>query len=129
MIDTAQTDIAPTDVVFIRELRVDTVIGDYDWERDIRQDVVLDIEIETDIRPAAAGDKLARTVDYNAVATRVADVVRDSNFHLVEALAEHVAALILDEFDTTTVRLRVAKPGALSNARDVGVVITRTRAD
>ena len=63
------------------------------------------------------------------MATRVADVVRDSNFHLVEALAEHVAALILDEFDTTTVRLRVAKPGALSNARDVGVVITRTRAD
>lgn len=128
MTDTAQTDIAPADVVFIRELRVDTVIGDYDWERDIRQDVVLDIEVETDIRPAAAGDKLAKTVDYNAVATRVADVVRDSNFHLVEALAEHVAALILDEFDTTKVRLRVAKPGALSNARDVGVVITRTRA-
>lgn len=115
-----------TDLVFIRELRVDTVIGDYDWERDIRQDVVLDIEIETDIRPAAAGDKLAKTVDYNAVATRVADVVRDSTFHLVEALAEHVAALILEEFDTNKVRLRVAKPGALSNARDVGVVITRT---
>ena len=114
------------DVVFIRGLRVDTVIGDYDWERDIRQDVVLDIDIETDIRPAAAGDKLAKTVDYNAVATRVADVVRDSNFHLVEALAEHVAALILDEFDTSQVQLRVAKPGALSNARDVGVVITRT---
>lgn len=119
-------DLTDHDRVFIRELRVDTVIGDYDWERDIRQDVVLDIEIDTDIRPAAAGDKLARTVDYNAVATRVADVVRESSFHLVEALAEHVAGLILEEFDTTRVRLRVAKPGALSNARDVGVVITRS---
>lgn len=119
----------PPDTVFIRGLRVDTVIGDYDWERDIRQDVVLDIEIDTDIRPSAAGDALAKTVDYNAVATRVADVVRDSNFHLVEALAEYVAALILEEFNTPRVQLRVAKPGALSNARDVGVVIVRTAAE
>lgn len=120
------SDASANDLVFIRELRVDTVIGDYDWERDIRQDVVLDIELETDTRAAAADDALRETVDYNAVATRVADFVRGSDFHLVEALAEQVAQLILRDFDTPRVRLRVAKPGALSNARDVGVLIERT---
>lgn len=117
------------DTVFIRELRVDTVIGVYDWERSVRQTLLLDLEMAWDNRPAAAGDQLDRALDYAAVSARVADYLAGRNFQLIETLAERVAALVMEEFAVPWLRLRVCKPGAVSAARDVGVLIERGRRD
>jgi dihydroneopterin aldolase len=104
------------DQVFIRGLAVEAVIGVYDWERSIFQPLVLDLEMGWDIRAAAAGDDLSATLDYAAVSRTVLD----------EALAEHVAALIMSEFAVPWLRLRVTKPGAVSEAAGgVGVLIER----
>lgn len=113
------------DIIFIRELRVDTVIGIYDWERRIRQVVVLDLELGADIRRAAGSDEIDDTLSYKAVAKRVSAFVSDSEFLLLEALAESVAELLIAEFRVPWLRLRVAKPGAVTGARDVGVLIER----
>lgn len=114
------------DQVFIKGLAVEAVIGVYDWERTILQPLVLDLEMGWDIRVAAAGDDLGATLDYAAVSQRVLDFVAASQFLLVEALAEHVAALIMHEFSVPWLRLRVTKPGAVSQASGgVGVLIER----
>lgn len=113
------------DVIFIRDLRVDTVIGIYDWEREIRQTVALDLEIDFDIRAAAAGDDYTKTLDYKAVGKRVIHFVESAEFFLVETLAERIATLILDEFAVGRVTLRLDKLGALRGAEGVGVKITR----
>ncbi|WP_373187592.1 dihydroneopterin aldolase [Halopseudomonas sp.] len=114
------------DQVFIKGLAVEAVIGVYDWERTILQPLVLDLEMGWDIRVAAAGDDLGATLDYAAVSQRVLDFVAASQFLLVEALAEHVAALIMHEFSVPWLRLRVTKPGAVSEASGgVGVLIER----
>ncbi|WP_339842342.1 dihydroneopterin aldolase [uncultured Halopseudomonas sp.] len=114
------------DQVFIKGLAVDAVIGVYDWEREILQPLVLDLDLGWDIRAAAAGDDLRATLDYAAVSRRVLDFVAGSQFLLVEALAENVAALIMSEFSVPWLRLRVTKPGAVSEASGgVGVLIER----
>ena len=113
------------DIVFIKELRAEAVIGVYDWERDIRQSVVLDLEMASDIRRAAANDQIADALDYDAIATRVLAFVEASDFQLIETMAEQVAALIMREFHVPWLRLRLSKPGAVSQARDVGVLIER----
>ena len=113
------------DTVFIRELRADTVIGVYDWERSIRQSVVLDLEMATDNRRAAATDSIDDALDYAAVSARVLAFIEGSEFQLIETMAEQVAALILEEFGVPWLRLRLCKPGAVARARDVGVVIER----
>lgn len=113
------------DRVFIRRLRVDTIIGVYDWERRIRQTLVLDIEMAADNRAAAATDGIADALDYAAVAARVEAFVRDSRFQLIETIAEQVAGIILDEFGVPWVSVRLAKPGAVSAAAEVGVSIQR----
>ena len=113
------------DIVYIRELRADTVIGVYDWERRIRQTVVLDLEMAADIRRAASTDDLADTLNYAAVAERVLAFVESSEFELIEAMAEQVAAIVLAEFPVPWLRLRLCKPGAVARARDVGVLIER----
>ncbi len=114
------------DQVFIKGLAVEAVIGVYDWERTMLQPLVLDLEMGWDIRVAAAGDDLGATLDYAAVSQRVLDFVAASQFLLVEALAEHVAALIMHEFSVPWLRLRVTKPGAVSEASGgVGVLIER----
>ncbi|OOY84824.1 dihydroneopterin aldolase, partial [Solemya velum gill symbiont] len=82
------------DIVFLQALRIDTTIGIYDWEREIRQSVVLDIEMGTDISKAAASDHIDDTLDYKAVAKRLIDFVGNSEFQLVETLAEEVCRLI-----------------------------------
>ncbi|MFN3581917.1 MAG: dihydroneopterin aldolase [Pseudomonas sp.] len=116
------------DQVFIKGLAVEAVIGVYDWERSILQPLVLDLDLGWDIRAAAAGDDLSATLDYAAVSTRVLEFVAASQFLLVEALAEHVAALIMQEFSVPWLRLRVTKPGAVAEASGgVGVVIERGR--
>lgn len=113
------------DVIYINELRIETVIGIFDWERQIKQPVVLDVELAGDCATAAAGDKVEDTVDYKAVSKRLIEFVGESEFQLVETLAERCAALIREEFSVPWVRLRLSKPGALRGARDVGVIIER----
>jgi len=112
------------DIVFIRELRADTVIGVYDWERDIRQSVVLDLEMGDNPR-AASSDQIDDALDYAAIATRVLSFIEGSEFQLIETLAEQIAALIMREFHVPWLRLRLSKPGAVSQAKDVGVLIER----
>jgi 7,8-dihydroneopterin aldolase/epimerase/oxygenase len=113
------------DIVFIRELRADTVIGVYDWERSVRQSVVLDLEMATDNRRAAATDSIDDALDYAAISARVLAFIEGSEFQLIETMAEEVAALILGEFGVPWLRLRLCKPGAVARARDVGVAIER----
>ncbi len=113
------------DTVFIRELTVDTVIGIYDWEKTIRQQVVLDIDMAWDNRPAAETDDIALALDYFTVSERLSAFIKASEFGLIETLAERCAAIILDEFGVSWVRLSLGKPGAVESASTVGVVIER----
>jgi dihydroneopterin aldolase len=114
-----------TDIIFISELRIDTIIGIYDWERKVKQTVSLDLEMATDIRKAAASDGIEDTLNYKAVAKRLIAFVGDSEFQLVETLAERIAGIVTDEFGVSWLRLKLHKPGALRGSRDVGVMIER----
>ncbi len=113
------------DIIYIRDLRIETVIGIYDWERRIRQMVSLDLEMAADIRKAATSDAIEDTLDYKAVAKRLIEFVGGAEFRLVETLAERVVGLIREEFGVSWVRLCLSKPGAVRGARDVGVIIER----
>ncbi len=113
------------DIVYIRDLKVATVIGIFDWERRIRQTVSLDLEMATDIRRAAATDQISDTLDYKAVGKRLISFIEASEFQLVETLAERVAEIVLNEFAVPWLRLRVSKPGALRGSQDVGIIIER----
>ena len=113
------------DIIYLRDLRIETVIGVYDWEREIKQTVVLDLEMAADIRKAAMTDNIADTLDYKAVAKRLIAFVEESSFQLVETLAERIAEIIIREFNIPWLRLCVNKQGAVRGARDVGVVIER----
>lgn len=117
------------DTIFLKELTTETVIGMFDWEREIKQTVALDLELEVDLRPAARSDSIEDGVNYKTVASRVLGFVQQSRFQLVETLAEEVARLVLREFPVERVRLAVHKPGAIRFLSDVGVRIERTRAD
>ena len=119
---------ATVDTLFITDLRIDTVIGVFEWERHVRQTVVLDIEMGTDCRVPAASDDVADALDYKAVAKRLIDFVGGSEYQLVETLAERCADLLLAEFSVPWLRLRLNKQGALRGARDVGIVIERRAA-
>jgi dihydroneopterin aldolase len=113
------------DTVFIENLRIDTVIGIYDWERRIRQPVAIDLEMAFDNRRPAASDLIDDTLDYKAVAKRLIAFVEGSDFQLVETLAERCAALVQEEFHVGWLRLKLSKPGAVRGADNVGVVIER----
>jgi len=117
------------DRIYLRDLRTETIIGIYDWERKIRQTVSFDFEFPADIRRAAKTDKIEDTLNYKSVAKRVLAFVEVSEYHLVETLAEEVARLILKEFSVEWVKVNVNKPGAVRGSRDVGVMIERSRAD
>lgn len=114
-----------SDIVYIRDLRIDTTIGIYDWEREVRQTVSLDLEMATDIAAAAATDDIRYALNYKAVAKRIIAHVESSGCLLVERLAEEIASLVLAEFPVPWLRLRLSKPGALRGARDVGILIER----
>lgn len=120
---------ASGDRIFLHGLTAECIIGFIDWERRVRQTVMLDIELPVDCRRAALTDEVADTLDYKAVAKRVLAFVALSEFRLVETLAHRVALLILEEFAVEWVRVALNKPGAIRNSRDVGVFIERTRAD
>ena len=113
------------DKIFLSELKIDTIIGIWEWERHIRQTVVIDLEMSADIAKAAATDDVADTLNYKLVAKRIQEFVADSSFQLVETMAERIAAIIRDEFDVAWVKVRVNKPGAIRGSKDVGVLIER----
>lgn len=117
------------DIIYIRDLRVDTVIGVFDWERRIKQTLRLDIEMNTSIRKVAYTGDLSSGIDYKSVSKRVGEFIEASSFELVETLAERVAQLIISEFNVGGLTLRLGKPGALRGARDVGTVIQREKND
>ncbi|HKT29623.1 dihydroneopterin aldolase [Dyella sp.] len=113
------------DIVFIEDLRIDTVIGIYDWERRVRQTLSFDIEMAFDNTVPAASDNIADTLNYKDVSKRLIAYVSESSFGLVETLAERCAAIIRDEFGVAWVRLKLSKPGAVRGAKAVGVCIER----
>jgi dihydroneopterin aldolase len=113
------------DIIYLTDLRVETLVGVNEWERSVPQTVVMDIEIGGDARRAAASDSIADTVDYKAVTKRIIAFAGASRFDLVESLAEGVADILLREFSVPWCRLRINKPGAVRGVRDVGVVIER----
>jgi len=115
------------DKVFIEALEIETVIGIYDWERKVRQPLLFDVEMGFDNRVPAASDAIADTLNYKAVSKRLIAFVSESSFQLVETLAERCAALILEEFGVSHVRIKLSKPGAVRGARAVGVIVERSR--
>jgi 7,8-dihydroneopterin aldolase/epimerase/oxygenase len=117
------------DRIFLRGLTAECVIGFIDWERRVKQTVVVDLELPVDCRAAAVSDDVADTFDYKKVSKRVLAFIEASEFMLVETLAQRLAMLILEEFPIEWLRLSINKPGAIRNSRDVGVAIERSRAD
>jgi dihydroneopterin aldolase len=113
------------DTVYITGLRAQTVIGVYDWERNIRQGVVLDLEMASDNRRAASEDRIEDALDYAAISSRLLSFMEDSEFQLIETMAEQIAALVMAEFGVPWLRLRLGKPGAVAAAETVGVQIER----
>ncbi|PCJ38204.1 MAG: dihydroneopterin aldolase [Cellvibrionales bacterium] len=113
------------DIVYIRDLQIETIIGIYDWEREVRQTISLDLEMGADIRKAAASDDIQHTLNYKAVAKRLIAFVEESQCLLVERLAEEIAAIVLSEFNVPWLKLRLSKPGALRGSKDVGIIIER----
>jgi len=115
------------DKVFIEGLEIEALIGIYDWERRIRQTLVFDLEMGFDNRVPAASDDIGHTLNYKAVSKRLIEYVSQSDFGLVETLAERCAQIVMDEFGIAWLRLKLSKPGAVRGARAVGVIIERTR--
>jgi dihydroneopterin aldolase len=115
------------DRVFIEALEIECVIGIYDWERKIKQSIVLDIEMTFDNSKPAASDDIADTLDYKSISKRLIRFVSESSFGLVEALAEHCCRIIIDEFAVAQVKLKLSKIGAVRGAKAVGVILERSR--
>ncbi len=113
------------DIIYLHDVQIETVIGIFAWERRVKQTVSFDLDMAADVRKAAASDSIQDTLDYKKVAKRLIEFVGQSEFHLVETLAERVAELVLKEFSVSWVRLRLNKQGAIRGARDVGVIIER----
>src|SRR5580704_13011873 len=117
------------DKIFIHALKTETIVGIFDWERQVKQTVVMDIEFSADIAKAALSDSIDDNLNYKGVAKRVLAFVDESNFHLVETLAERIAMLILEEFGVSWVSVTLSKPGAIRSSRDVGVMLERSVPD
>ncbi|RPH51060.1 MAG: dihydroneopterin aldolase [Lysobacterales bacterium] len=117
------------DKIFLSALSVECIVGIWDWERRVKQTVILDLEMAADIRRAAASDSIEDTVDYKKVAKRLLAFVGESQFHLVETLAERIAQVVVVEFGVEWVKVRLNKQGAIRGARDVGIEIERRAAD
>lgn len=114
------------DIIYLHDLKVDCIIGIWDWERRTTQTLTIHLDMGVDVRRAATSDHIDDTLNYKAVAKSVIAFVGDSRFQLVETLTEKVAQLLLDEFPIRWVRVKVNKKGAIRGATDVGVIIERT---
>lgn len=115
-----------TDTVFIEGLAVETVVGVYEWEKRIRQKLVFDIQLRTEVSRAASQDAIDLTIDYAGVAEKVTSMVSRMKVELVETVAEQVADMLLTSFPIRSVKIKLSKPGAVANADNVGVIIERT---
>lgn len=113
------------DIIFLGALEATAIIGIYDWERETKQTIVLDIEMAVDITRAAETDDIQHTLDYKAVSERVVSFVEQSEYFLVEKLIEEIANILLTEFNIPWVKVALNKRGAISRARDVGIIIER----
>ena len=113
------------DIIYLHDLKIDCVIGIWEWERQTVQTITLDLDMAIDARKAAQTDRIEDTLNYKAVAKRLIAFVGESKFQLVETLAERVAEVVLNEFNVSWLRLRVNKKGAIRGATDVGVIIER----
>jgi dihydroneopterin aldolase len=113
------------DTIFITDLRVETIVGIWEWERRVPQHISIDLELGADIRRAAASDDIDATLDYRIVAKRVSAFVADSRFKLIESMAEGIAEVIMGEFTVPWVKVVVHKPGAVRGSRDVGIIVER----
>jgi len=118
-----------TDKIFLSSLRTECIVGIWDWERKVKQTVVIDLEMACDIRKAAQSDHIDDTVDYKKVSKRLLSFVGESQFQLVETLTENIARIVITEFDVPWVRVRLNKQGAIRNSRDVGILIERRAED
>jgi dihydroneopterin aldolase len=117
------------DKIFLSSLAVECIVGIWEWERRVKQTVIIDIEMAADIRKAAASDHIDDTIDYKRVSKRLQSFIGESQFNLVETLTERIAQLIVTEFGVTWVKVRLNKKGAIRGARDVGIQIERRRED
>ena len=113
------------DIVYIKDLQAKTIIGIFDWEREIKQTVSIDLEMATDIRKAAQSDEICDALNYKSIGKRITDYIEQSRFQLVETLAENIATIVREEFSVSWLRLRLSKPGALRGSTDVGLIIER----
>ena len=113
------------DRIFVTALATEAVIGIYDWEREVRQKLEVDLEMWMDLSAAGRSDAIEDTLNYKSVAKRVLAFVEASSFRLVEALASEIARIVVEEFKVARVRVTVHKPGAIRHSRDVGVVVER----
>ena len=118
-----------TDKIFLTALRTECIVGIWDWERKVKQPVVIDLEMACDIRKAALSDHIDDTVDYKKVSKRLLSFIGDSQYQLVETLTENIAKIVITEFDVPWVRVRLNKQGAIRNSRDVGILIERRAED
>lgn len=117
------------DKIFLSALSVECIVGIWEWERRVKQTVVIDIEMAADIRKAAATDRIDDTIDYKKVAKRLIAFVGESQFQLVETLTEQIAKVVITEFGVPWVKVHLNKRGAIRGARDVGIEIERHAAD
>lgn len=117
------------DKIFLTALNVECIVGIWDWERRVKQTVIIDVEMAADIRRAAATDSIEDTIDYKRVAKRLLQFVGDSQYHLVETLTEQIGRVIVTEFGVSWVKVRLNKRGAIRGARDVGIEIERRAED
>lgn len=117
------------DIVFIEDLRIDTIIGIYDWERKVKQTIALDIEMAADNKKPAATENIDDALNYKAVAKRMIAFTEESQFQLVETLAERLVEIILSEFSVPWCRLKLSKLGAVTGSKSVGVIIERGQAN
>ena len=117
------------DIIFLSGLTTECIIGIWDWERRVKQKVVVDLEMGADIRRAAGSDRIDDTLDYKRVSKRLLQFIGDSEFQLVETLTERIAELVITEFSLPWVRVRLNKQGAIRGSRDVGILIERSSRD
>ena len=117
------------DIIFLSGLTTECIIGIWDWERRVKQKVVVDLEMGADIRRAAGSDRIDDTLDYKSVSKRLLQFIGDSEFQLVETLTERIAELVITEFSVPWVRVRLNKQGAIRGSRDVGILIERSSRD
>ena len=113
------------DRIFLSEMKIETTVGIWEWEKRIKQQVIIDIEMSADIKKAAATDQIEDTLNYKAVAKSVRKLVEESSFQLVETMAEKISELVIVEHNVSWVKVRVNKPGAIRGSKGVGIIIER----